>query len=42
MNNGIIIFAIDTFEHVENYRIIGKLQKVINKPIENFLILFSV
>jgi hypothetical protein len=41
MNNGIIVFSIDNYEHVENYRIIGKLQKVINKPIENFLILLN-
>ena len=41
MNNGIIVFSIDNYEHVENYRIIGKLHKVINKPIENFLILLN-
>ena len=41
MINGIIIFSIDNYQLVENYRIIGKLQKVINKPIENFLILLN-
>ncbi len=41
MNNGIIVLSIDNFQHVENYRIIGRLQKVINKPIENFLILLN-
>ena len=41
MNNGIILFSIDNYQHVENYRIIGKFQKVINKPIENFLILLN-
>ena len=41
MNNGIIVFSIDNYQHVENYRIIGKLQKIINKPIENFLVLLN-
>ena len=41
INNGIIVFSIDNYTHVENYRIIGKFQKVINKPIENFLILLN-
>jgi hypothetical protein len=41
MNNGIIVFSVDNYQHAENYRIIAKLQKVINKPIENFLILFN-
>jgi len=41
MNNGIIVFSIDNYQHVENYRIIAKLQKVINKPIENFLIFLN-
>ena len=41
MNNGIIVFLIYNYQHVENYRIIGKLQKVINKPIENFLIFLN-
>ena len=41
MNNGIIVFSVDNYQHAENYRIIAKLQKVINKPIENFLILLN-
>lgn len=41
MNNGIIVFSVDNYQHTENYRIIGKLRKVINKPIENFLILLN-
>ena len=41
MNNGIIVFSIDNYQHVENYRIIDKLHKVINKPIENFLIFLN-
>ena len=41
MNNGIIVFSIDNYQHAENYRIIGKLHKVIGKPIENFLILLN-
>ena len=41
MNNGIIVFSIDNHRQVENYRIIGKLHKVIGKPIENFLILLN-
>ena len=36
INNGIIVFNIENYQLVDNYRIIGKLQKVINKPIENF------
>ena len=41
MNNGIIVFSVDNYQHTENYRIIGKLRKVINKPIENFLVLLN-
>ena len=41
INNGIILFSIDNYQHTENYRIIGKFQKVLNKPIENFLILLN-
>ena len=41
VNNGIILFNIDNYYHTENYRIIGKLRKIINKPIENFLILLN-
>ena len=41
IKNGIIVFSIDNYTHVENYRIIGKFQKVIDKPIENFLILLN-
>ena len=41
MNNGIIVFSVDNYQHTENYRIIAKLQKVINKPIQNFLILLN-
>ena len=41
INNGIILFSIDNYQLTENYRIIGKFQKVINKPIENFLILLN-
>ena len=41
MSNGIIVFSIDNYEHTENYRIIGKLQKILDKPIENFLILLN-
>ena len=41
MNNGIIVFSVDNYQHVENYRIIAKLQKVIDKPIQNFLILLN-
>ena len=41
MSNGIIVFNIENYQLIENYRIIGKLQKVINKPIENFLILLN-
>ena len=41
INNGIIVFNIENYQLVDNYRIIGKLQKVINKPIENFLLLLN-
>ena len=41
MNNGIIVFSVDNYQHAENYRIIAKLQKVIDKPIQNFLILLN-
>ena len=41
MNNGIFIFSIDRFQLIENYEIIGKLKKVLDKPIENFLLLLN-
>ena len=41
INNGIIVFSVDNFEHVENYEIIGKLQKILNKPLENYLVLLN-
>ena len=41
MNNGIIVFSVDNYQHTENYRIIGKVQKTINKPIENFLLIMN-
>ena len=41
MNNGIFIFSVDKFQLKENYLIIQKLSLVIQKPIENFLILLN-
>jgi len=41
MNNGIIVFSMDNYQLQENYDIIGKLKKIINKPIENFLIILN-
>ena len=41
INNGIIVFNIENFQLEENYLIIGKLQKILNKPIENFLVLLN-
>ena len=41
INSGIIIFSVDNFILDENYEIIGILQKVLNKPIENYLILLN-
>lgn len=41
MRNGIFVFNVENYQYAENYRIIGKLQKVINKPIENFLIILN-
>ena len=39
--NGIIVFSVDTFQLTQNYEIISKLQKILNKPIENFFILLN-
>jgi len=41
MKNGIFIFSIDKYQLAENYQIIGKLKLVLDKPIENFLILLN-
>ena len=41
MNNGIFVFSVENYQHIENYRIIGKLQKIINKPIQNFLLILN-
>ena len=41
IDNGVILFSIDNYQLIESYRIIGKLQKVIDRPIENFLILLN-
>ena len=41
INSGIIVFSVDNFQLAENYEIIGKLQKVLNKPIENYLVLLN-
>ena len=41
IKNGIIVFSMDNYTLEENYRIIGKFQKIINRPIENFLILLN-
>ena len=41
MNNGIFIFSVDKFQLTENYKIVGKLKLVLNKPIENFLLLLN-
>ena len=41
MNNGIIILAVDKFQQIENYEIIAKLKLVLDKPIENFLLLLN-
>ena len=41
MNNGIIIFSIDKYENKENYSIIRKLKQVLEKPIENYLVLLN-
>ena len=41
MNNGIFIFNVENFQLIENYEIIGKLKGVLNKPIENFLLLLN-
>ena len=41
MKNGIFIFSIDKYQLAENYQIIGKLKLILDKPIENFLILLN-
>ena len=41
MKNGIFIFSIDKYLLAENYQIIGKLKLILDKPIENFLILLN-
>ena len=41
INNGIIVLSADKFQNIKNYTIIGTLQKVLDKPIENFLILLN-
>ena len=41
MKNGIFVFNIENYQLKENYLIIGKLQKIINKPIENFLLILN-
>jgi len=41
MNNGIFIFSVDKYPLSENYRIVYTLQKVLNKPLENYLLLLN-
>ena len=38
---GVFIFSLDKFQLTENYMIIGKLKLILEKPIENFLILLN-
>ena len=41
MNNGIIILRLGKIQLTENYEIIRKLKLVLNKPIENYLLLLN-
>ena len=41
INKGIFIFSVDNFMHIDNYMVIGKLNLVLNKPMENFLLLLN-
>ena len=41
IKSGIFIFSIDKYHLAENYQIVGKLKLVLDKPIENFLILLN-
>ncbi len=41
IKTGIFIFSIDKYHLAENYQIVGKLKLVLDKPIENFLILLN-
>ena len=38
---GIFIFSVDKFQLAENYKIVGKLKLILDKPIENYLILLN-
>ena len=41
IKNGIIVLSIDKFELKDNYTIILMLKRILNKPIENFLVLLN-
>ena len=41
MNTGIFIFSANNYYLIENYKIIGILQNILGRPIENFLLLLN-
>ena len=41
IKTGIFIFSVDNYKFIENYKIIGKLRVILNKPIENYLFLLN-
>ena len=41
IKTGIFIFSVDKFQLSENYQIVGKMRLILDKPIENFLILLN-
>ena len=41
MKTGIFIFSVDKFQNAENYQIVGKIGLILDKPMENFLILLN-
>ena len=41
MKIGIFIFSVDKFHLIENYEIIGKLNSILDSPIQNFLFLLN-
>ena len=41
INEGIIIFNVENYQHVDNYELIAKFHRVIQKDISNYLVLLN-
>ena len=41
IKTGIFIFSVDKFQLLDNYQIVGKIGLILDKPMENFLILLN-